>query len=445
MRRNNSADLIIDQCEGRTSADIAGSIGALVSRGDLQPGDRLPTVRALANDLQVSSSTVAEAWRMLAGHGVIDTAGRNGTTIRSTRADMTGRFWQVPATTSNGILDLSTGTPDTELLPSLAPIIGRLPTDITITSYIDRPVLVELEAALHGRWPFTAEAMTVLDGALDALDRLIAATVSFGDTVVVEDPTFPPVLDLLERAGVNICGVPMDAHGIELAGLRDVLKLQPKLAILQPSTQNPTGISMNAERARKVADLFERFAPETWIIEDDHFGDLNAGPAVTIGAHLPDRVVRIHSFSKSHGPDLRVAAVGGAAGPISEVIDRRRLGPSWTSRLIQHVLLAMLESSEVGEIVERAAQTYAVRRASLVDGLAAEAVRLGEPEGLNLWVPVSDGQRAVVALALDGIGVAAGAPFQLDTTTPSRHIRVSIGNARDDHERIIGAIARASR
>ncbi len=445
MGRNNSADLILEQCAGRTAGDIAGSIGVLVSRGELQPGDRLPTVRALAHQLHVSSSTVAEAWRMLASHGVIDTAGRNGTTIRSTRADLTGRFWQVPASTSNGILDLSTGTPDTDLLPSLAPIIGRLPTDITITSYIDRPVLAELESVLHARWPFAAEAMTVLDGALDALDRLIAATVSFGDTVVVEDPTFPPILDLLERAGVNICGVPMDDHGIELEGLRDILEQQPKLAILQPSTQNPTGISMNAERARKAAELFKTRAPETWIIEDDHIGDLNAGPIITLGSHLPDRVVRIHSFSKSHGPDLRIAAVGGAAGPISDVIDRRRLGPSWTSRLIQHVLLAMLESNEVGAIVERAAQTYAVRRACLVDGLTAEGLLLGEPEGLNLWVPVSDGQRAVVALALDGIGVAAGAPFQLDTLTPSRHIRVSIGNARHDHERIIGAIARASR
>ena len=441
----DTTGLIVDHCAGRTSRDIAASIGMLVSRGDLQPGDQLPTVRSLAAGLEVSSSTVADAWRMLTHHGVINTARRNGTTVRAARADITGRFWKVPASTANGILDLSTGTPDTELLPSLAPIIGGLPTDITITSYIDRPVLIELEEALHARWPFGAELMTVVDGAMDALDRLITATVSFGDTAVVEDPTFPPVLDMLERAGVNICGVPLDADGIELAGLREVLRQQPKLAILQPSAQNPTGISMSPQRATEVADLFRHLSPETWIIEDDHIGDLAAGPTITLGSQLPDRVVRVHSFSKSHGPDLRIAAVGGAAGPITEVIDRRRLGPSWTSRLIQHVLLAMIESNEVVEIVGRAAGTYAARRGLLIDGLAEEGLVVGEPEGLNLWVPVADGQRAVVALALDGIGVAAGAPFQLDASVPSRHIRVSIGNARRDHDRITGAIANAAR
>lgn len=442
MQRNTAS--IVEHCAGRTSKDIAASIGMLVSRGDLLPGDQLPTVRALADELQVSSNTVAAAWRLLAHHGVITTARRNGTTIRAARADMSGRFWKVPASTANGTLDLSTGTPDTELLPSLAPIIGRLPTDITITSYIDRPVLAELETALHERWPFPAEAITVLDGALDALDRLITATVSFGDTVVVEDPTFPPILDMLERAGVHICGIPMDTEGIQLSALTAALGQQPKLAILQPLAQNPTGISMTPERATAVAGLFRSLSPDTWILEDNHIGDLAIDASVTLGSHLPDRVVHVHSFSKSHGPDLRIAAVGGAAGPISEVIDRRRLGPSWTSRLIQYVLLALIDSEEVIEIVAGAATAYASRRTTLVDGLAAASVMVGEPEGLNLWVPVADGQRAVVALALDGIGVAAGAPFQLDASLPTRHIRVSIGNARQGHSRIINAIVNAA-
>lgn len=445
MQRNTAEHdnraAIVEHCNGRTSKDIAASIGMLVSRGDLHPGDQLPTVRALAEQLQVSSSTVADAWRLLSHHGVITTARRNGTTVRADRADITGRFWKVPATATNGALDLSTGTPDTELLPSLAPIIGRLPTDITITSYIDRPVLAELEKTLRDRWPFEPQAVTVLDGALDALDRLIAATVSFGDTVVVEDPTFPPILDMLERAGVNIVGVPLDEAGIEVDALDSALLHAPKLAILQPQAHNPTGVSMTTQRAKAVAEAFRLHAPDTWIIEDNHLGDLVIGECVTLGDHLPDRVVHVHSFSKSHGPDLRIAAVGGAADPINEVIDRRRLGPSWTSRLIQHVLLALLDSSEVIRIVEHAAEVYAERRSSFVNGLRTTGINVGEPDGLNLWVPVADGQRAVVALALDGIGVAAGAPFQLDTSTPARHIRVSLGNARDDHERIIDAIA----
>lgn len=357
---------------------------------------------------------------------------------------MSGRFWKVPASTATGTLDLSTGTPDTELLPSLAPVISRLPTDITITSYIDRPVLAELEAVLHERWPFPAEAMTVLDGAVDALDRLITATVSFGDTVVVEDPTFPPILDMLERAGANICGVALGDEGVDLSALRKALGQNPTLAIFQLQAQNPTGISTTPRRAAAVAELFRTMAPNTWIVEDNHIGDLAIDRSITLGSYLPDRVVHVHSFSKSHGPDLRIAAVGGAAAPINEVIDRRRLGPSWTSRLIQHVLLSLISSNEVIEIVSRAADTYASRRETLITGLNADGILVGEAEGLNLWVPVADGQRSVVALALDGIGVAAGAPFQLDTSAPSRHIRVSLGNARGDYPRLVRAIANAA-
>lgn len=442
MQRNTAP--IVENCSGRTSKDIAASIGLLVSRGELQPGDQLPTVRALADQLGVSSSTVADAWRLLTHHGVITTARRNGTTIRAARADMTGRFWKVPASTATGTLDLSTGTPDTDLLPPLAPVISRLPTDITITSYIDRPVLAELEVVLMERWPFPAEAMTVLDGAVDALDRLITATVSFGDTVVVEDPTFPPILDMLERAGANILGVPLDIEGPELAPLQEALRQRPALAIFQPQAQNPSGVSTTPNRAAAIAALFRSSSPDTWIVEDNHIGDLAVGANVTLGRHLPDRVVHVHSFSKSHGPDLRIAAVGGASDPINEVIDRRRLGPSWTSRLIQHVLLAMISSGEVVEIVGRAADTYAARRQTLISGLRAEGSTVGDAEGLNLWVPVADGQRAVVALALDGIGVAGGAPFQLDTSAPPRHIRVSLGNARGDYPRLISAIANAA-
>ena len=417
----------------------------MVSSGDLRPGDRLPTVRSVARELGVSSSTVADAWRVLARHGVINTARRNGTTVRAARAEMTGRFWKVPATTTGDtILDLSTGTPDIRLLPPLAPVIARLPTEIEITSYIDRPVLPALEDELHARWPFPAAAMTVVDGALDALDRLIGALVGFGDTVVVEDPTFPPILDMLERAGAEVIAVGVDEHGIDLDRLVPALAASPTLAILQPRAQNPTGVSITPERLDRIADAFRTHAPDTWIVEDNHYGDLAASSGLTLGARLPERVVHVHSFSKSHGPDLRIAAIGGAAEPVAELVDRRRLGPSWTSRLIQSILLNMLRDPLANDTVATAATEYRRRRQVISDGLAECGIDIGSAEGLNLWIPVGNEQRAVLALALDGIGVAPGAPFRLDATTANDHIRVSVGNARCDLEPVVAAIVSAA-
>lgn len=437
-------ELIDAACLDRTAAGIAEAIGAMVRRGDLRPGDRMPTVRMLARRLDVSSSTVAEAWRVLSRHGVIETARRNGTTIRAARAEMSGRFWKVPASAGSAILDLSTGTPDTDLLPSLDSMLRSLQSNVTISSYIDRPVLPGLEDVLRARWPFDPAAMTIVDGALDALDRLISATVLFGDVVVVEDPTFPPILDMLERAGARIIGVPLDNKGMQPDQLKIALDERPVVAILQPLAHNPTGISMTPERSAEIADVFARCSPDTWIFEDHHAGDLIRSNDVTLGTALPDRVVHVHSFSKSHGPDLRIAAVGGASEPIAAVVDRRRLGPSWTSRFVQHILLTLLDDPTVDDLVRHGAATYAERRRSLTDGLRVHGVDVASAGGLNVWIPVANEQRAVVALALQGIGVAPGAPFNVAVGVPTNHIRVSVGNARGDLTDLVASIADAA-
>ncbi len=82
-------------------------------------------------------------------------------------------------------------------------------------------------------------------------------------------------------------------------------------------------------------------------MEDDHSGDIASAKPVSIGSHLPDRTVHIRSFSKSHGPDLRLAAVGGAGDVITAVANRRLLGPGWSSRILQAVLLALLDDRSV--------------------------------------------------------------------------------------------------
>lgn len=432
---------ISSACQDATSAGIARTIATLIRRDELHGGARLPTVRALAAQLSVSPSTVSEAWRILGRHGLVSTARRNGTVVTATR-EMSGRFWKVPANDAD-IVDLSTGTPDTAFLPSIQSTLQALPDNITISSYIDRPVLEELDAVLCARWPFTPEAMTVVDGALDAIDRLITSLVGFGDHVVVEDPTFPPILDMLERSGAQVIGVGLDDAGMRPIELRDALERHPVLVIVQPLAHNPTGRSMTPGRVAELAEVLQASSADPWIIEDHHAGDLIERPEVSIGRFLPERVVRVHSFSKSHGPDLRIAAVGGAADPIEAVVDRRRLGPSWTSRLVQHMLLALLLDDAIRGLIGSAVDEYTTRRATLSRHLAEAGVDVTDGEGLNLWIPVLDEGRAMVALALRGIGVAPGTPFAVAPGSSS-HIRVSVGNARGDLTDLAAAIATAT-
>jgi DNA-binding transcriptional MocR family regulator len=418
-----------------TPQGIAGAIGALVTDAELAPGDRLPTVRALAGHLGVSPTTVSEAWRILARHGAITTDRRRGTTVRSTRVGAEGRYWQVPVAPGTLALDLSTGTPDPALLPALGPVLASLHAEVMVTSYNDRPVLPDLEDELRSRWPCTPEAITVVDGAQDALDRIVTAHVRLGDVVVVEDPTFPPLLDMLELAGARIVGVPVDERGIEPVALGAAIGEAPAAVFIQPRAHNPTGASLDRGRAEEVAGLLG--GSTALVVEDDHSGEVSGVALHSVATHIPDRVLHIRSFSKTHGPDLRLAAIGGPSAVLDPIVNRRRLGPSWTSRLTQRILLAMLTDPGIEASVVAAAAAYAERRATLTAALDEHGVAPAPGAGLNLWIAVADEQRAVVALAANGIGVAPGAPFRVERS--AGNIRVSLGAAQGD----LGHLARA--
>ena len=426
----------------RTPVGIARAVGRLVSDGTLSGGDQLPTVRATARVLRLSPTSVAEAWSALKRAGTIITDGRRGTFVRE-RTDPAGggRAWRVPVESGVYEIDLSTGTPDPALLPSIGTILKTLGAEPSVTSYLDRPVLAELEALLYDRWPFVPERLTVVNGALDAVDRLIGATVEMGDRVVVENPTFAPIGDLLERAGAEVIGVRLDDEGIVVDDLADAVAGRPRLLILQPRAHNPTGLGMTARRAEELAGLLAD--SDTLIIEDDHSGAVAGADLHTLGAYLPDQVVHIHSFSKAYGPDLRLAAVGGASGPIDELIRRRQLGPSWSSRLLQAILLRLLTDPDTDRLLEASAASYSDRRHRLIEGLAERGIELHGGSGLNLWLPVHDEQWALVALASRGIGAAPGSPFQIGSAD-GPHLRITTARVADRFDELAGHLADAA-
>ena len=428
---------------------IAAAIHRLIRAGDLQTGDRLPTVRELARDLGVSPATVSEAWQALAAVGAIQARGRAGTFIRDTgEPSRPSRFLGIGAAPGAQGLDLSTGTPDPLLLPPLRDALGRVTARSGgwTASYLDDPVLPELEAHLRATWPFIPERMTVVDGALDALSRVVDEVVRLGDRVVMEDPGFPPLIDMLERAGAEVIGVPLDDEGMQVEPLRAALRLEPAAVFLQPRAQNPTGTSMTLGRAQEIAEALDHHA--AWIIEDDHSGDIATGEDVSVGLHRPDRTVHIRSYSKSHGPDLRIAAVGGAAEVVEPLVARRLLGPAWTSRLLQAVLVELLTDPAAVSAVARARAAYAMRGLALRAGLAGLGVTSTAGDGINAWVQVADERAALISLAAEGLKVAPGAPFRLSGDGPD-HVRVTTGLLHEDEaatlQHVIAALARAAR
>lgn len=438
---NSSAHDLAGQVTDRSARGIAAAVGRMITDGRLAVGHRLPTVRELAAALGVSPTTVSEAWQSLAAVGAIDARGRQGTFVRQPTGPITPRrYRRVTEGPGHFALDLSTGTPDPDLLPDLGPVIARVSRQSLTSSYVDHPVLPPLEEHLVADWPFPPEQLTVVDGAMDALDRVASVVVRLGDRVVVEQPAFPPLLDLLDLLGAEVVGVPMDEEGMRVDLLAEAVAGGVRAVFLQPRAHNPTGITMSARRAKALAGALAR--TDAVVVEDDHSGDIASGALVTLGTHLPSRTVHIRSYSKSHGPDLRLAAVGGAGEVVGAVVNRRLLGPGWSSRILQAVLLEMLDHAGTTDTVAAARAEYARRRRAVTDVLTASRVGFTGTDGINLWMQVEDERTSLITLAAQSIGAAPGEPFMVLPDTPS--LRVTVGLVTHDLADVATCLADAA-
>lgn len=443
---------IASHVEDRSPHGIAAAVARLVRAGQLSPGDRLPTVRELAADLTVSPATVSGAWQALSAVGLVASRGRAGTFVLPEPASwLPPRYRDLATGSAATWLDLSSGTPDPALLPPLAAALARVaartPAAETGT-YLSAPLVEPLERLLRASWPFTPQRLTVVDGALDAISRTLGQVARFGDRVAVEDPGFPPIFDLLDQLGLERVPVALDRQGMRPDQLALALDAGARVVVLQPRAHNPTGVSLTSTRARELAAVLRNHESDSpvHVIEDDHSAGIASARDVSLGTYLPDRVVHVRSFSKSHGPDLRVAAVGGPAPVLDALVARRMLGPGWTSRLLQHVLVDLLTDGAALDAVAEARRAYFTRQRALCVALATHGVQVDPGDGINLWLPVRDEQAALVRLEAAGLRVARGTPFHASPPDPGAggHVRITVGVLRDDVDAVARVLALAA-
>ena len=434
--------------EDRSPRGIAGAFSRAIRAGELAPGDRLPTVRDVAADLGVSPATVSAAWQALRRTGLVVSRGRAGTFVRDEPTTwLSPRVRDLVGVGDTSVrLDLSRGTPDPALLPSLGPALGRVSARAATLAYQEEPVLPRLRQVLTATWPNPDDTITVVDGATDGIARVLEHLVSFGDRVVLESPGFPPLFDLVESLGAEVVPVGLDREGVLVDDLSAALDTRPVAVVLQPRAHNPTGVSLSPARAAALARVLRRHGDAApWVIEDDHSGAISAAPDVSLSTLLPGRVVHVRSFSKSHGPDLRIAALGGPSALVDAVVQRRMLGPAWTSRMVQTILLDLLTEAQSMDEVAEARRQYFGRQHALVAALASYGVEVAAPDGINLWLPVRDERAALLHLAALGIRVASGSPFLATGSTAAPHVRVTSGLVEPDvADEVAAALAGAA-
>ncbi len=196
--------------------------------------------------------------------------------------------------------------------------------------YGQAPVVAEFAA--RARSAMDADGVpggpvAVASGALDAIERVLAAHLRPGDAVAVEDPGWGGMLDLVPALGLRPVPVGVDDSGPLVADVERALRAGVRALVVTDRAQNPTGASLDARRARDLRTVLARH-PDVLLIEDDHghaIVDLPLHPLAGVTVHW----AFIRSAAKAYGPDLRVAVLTGDPVTVDRVAGRQRLGPGW--------------------------------------------------------------------------------------------------------------------
>ncbi|WP_405909763.1 aminotransferase class I/II-fold pyridoxal phosphate-dependent enzyme [Streptomyces sp. NBC_00828] len=409
--------------EGCRAAEIAASIEGAVGSGKLEPGQLLPPMRELAEQLGVNPNTVAAAYRTLRERGVIETAGRRGSRIRSKPAT-TGREY-IRVEVPDGVRDVADGNPDRALLPGLAEAFAAAAERSDREPVMYGEAAVEPELARLARAELDADGVpdgpvVVTSGSLDAIERVLVSHLKPGDAVAVEDPGWGSLLDLVPALGLRVVSVGVDDEGPVPDDVRRALEAGARALIVTDRAQNPTGAAVSATRARALRSVLEEY-PATLLIEDDHghrIVDLPLHPLAGTTRHW----VLVRSVAKAYGPDLRLAVLTGDPVTVDRVHGRQRLGPGWVSHLLQRAVVHLWTSGAVDAQV--VAASYERRRDALIGALRKRGVTAYGRSGMNVWIPVPDETGAVARLLHAGWAVAPGARFRM-SAPPGLRITVS--------------------
>lgn len=412
-------------------------ITAGIEAGDLGPGEKLPTTRALAADAGVNHLTAARVYRRLAELGFVTATVGRGTFVRQLMpaAGEQGDDWQVYALPDRpnayaeqvlgdafrfagdpGVISLSTGHP----APATFPVeeLARITAEVFAEEgsgaidYLTPEGLWSLreQIAVRGvREGFACEAeeIVVTSGARQAIDLVAREVLDPAAVCVVETPSFIGLLSSLRSTGARVIGVPVDADGLDVDALERVLaRHEVRLVALQPRCHNPTGADLSAGRRERLAELAVQ--RNFFILEDAVYADMRfEGDGLRpIRELAPSHVLYVNSLSKTVGGGLRIGWIA-ARGPVRERLAALKMETDFhTTTLTQHIAARYLASGAYDRHVKASVSFYRKRRDALMAALEthlAGEYRAETPTGghhvwLTLTRPVNERELYTEAL-----------------------------------------------
>jgi DNA-binding transcriptional MocR family regulator len=434
--------------------NLANEFAMLIGEGRLQSGDRLPSVRHLAEQRRLSISTVLQALRTLESHGMVEARPQSGyfvksrplrvvetTSVQPARpvdVGVTRRLVDVlRANEAPGMVPLGSALPAPELL--LAPRLNRLYASIarrqpqllassSHSSLSETPLLRAISRrALEWGCALAEEEIVVTNSCTEAMTLCLRAVTRPGDTVAVESPTYYVMLQLLEAMGLRALAIPTHpVSGISFDALELATRPTPTspgrspvaACLLIPNGANPLGSVVPDATKQRIAELLAARAVP--LIEDDIYGDIcfsNVRPRPIHAFDKSGNTMLCTSFSKTVSPSLRVGFVA-AGRRVNDIVLQKTLTSGKTNPLTQRVIGELMESRGFDVHLRTLRRRFADQIARTRDAVARyfpAETRVTDPQGgFVLWVelpPEIDASAVHRRAVAEGIAFVPGELF----------------------------------
>lgn len=426
---------------GTRIEQVMAAIRSRIAARSYVPGARLPSVRAQAKAMQVSVSTVVEAYERLGAEGVIASRPGSGFYVAGPTAPLALAEMGPRLDREVDPLWISRQSLETDAA-MLKPGCGWLPAAwmyeagmrralravaradaVSLADYatpLGLPPLRQLLArrlAGHGV-DASPDQILLSDSGTHAIDLIGRFLLEPGDTVLVDDPCYFNFHALLKAHRVKVVSVPYTPTGPDLDAFAAALQAHaPRLYLTNSGLHNPTGASLSPVTAHRLLKLAEN--SDLVIVEDDIFADFETSPAPRLAAFDGlSRVIQIGSFSKTLSASLRCGYIAARADWIDALADLKLATGFGGSRLAADLLLVALTDSGYRRHMEAVRTRLAEAREKTLPRLAALGITpwLTPQAGMFLWCRLPDGvdaARLARACLEEGMVLAPGNAFSL--------------------------------
>ena len=363
--------------------------------GALAPGEKLPSKRALAANLDVSKITVETAYGQLLAEGYLRAV------------EKVGYFVENVERLPRGAEPASLPEPVPEPEPAGGP--ARFP--FSVWSRLQREVMLDYgekllramppqgipelrEAIAHHLADFRglrADPGNILVGAgTDFLYNLLIQLLGRDKVYAVEEPGYEKIWRIYGAGGVRCVGAPMDGQGVRPEGLGDAQVLH-----ISPSHHFPTGLVTPMARRQALLEWAAGGA-DRWIIEDDYDSEFrfDAHPMPAMASLDPGgRVIYMNSFSKSLAPSIRIGYMVLPAGLMERFRSNLAFYGCTVTSFEQYTLARFLSRGHFEKHINRMRKFYKNRRNRVLallrgSGLADKLTILEQDAGLHFLVKV---------------------------------------------------------